>query len=65
MTFPDEEAGAGHPAGSTGKKYQAKAKGAGHEHRTSEYRVESRAGECEALRDDGHTEQERKGTSMA
>ena len=44
---------------------KAKAKGAGHEHGTSEYRVESRAGECETLRDDGHTEQERKGTSMA
>jgi len=65
MALPDEEAGAGYPAYGAGKEYQAKAKGTGDEHRTSKYRIESRAGECEPLRDDGHAEQERKGTGMA
>jgi hypothetical protein len=65
MALPDEEAGAGYPACGAGKEYQAKAEGAGDEHRTSKYRIESRTGECEPLRDDGHAEQERKGTSMA
>jgi hypothetical protein len=65
MALPDEEARAGYPTCGAGKKYQAEAKGTGGERRTRKYRIESRAGECEPLHDDGHDEQERNGTGMA